>query len=278
MTGRAAGEPRHALAGRTVVLSGGVHGIGGALAAGLGAAGANVVLLTKPVRSAVTSELVRAVDAVQEGGGECLVLAADLRDEDAVVRAVTQAVGHFGGIDACLNNASALTFAGTEAISVEAFDLMLQVNIRGAFVLTRACLPALRRSANPHVLTVSPPLNLAPRWLGAHPPYTLSKYGMTILALGWAAEFAGAGIASNCLWPERTISTGNVVHLLGDDAARFARSPAVMADAAVAVLATPAALVTGQCLLDVDVLRSVGIADLGRYGGDGPETDLFVGG
>jgi NAD(P)-dependent dehydrogenase (short-subunit alcohol dehydrogenase family) len=261
-----------------VVLSGGVRGIGAALATALAAAGANVVLLVRPTRDAVTAELLNVVDTIGTGDGECLVLPADLRDEAAVVRAVAEATAHFGGVDACLNNASALTLAGTEEVPVEAFDLMLQVNIRGAFVLTRACLPALRRSGNPHVLTVAPPLNLAPRWLGAHPPYTLSKYGMTILALGWAEEFASLGIASNCLWPERTISTGNVVHLLGDDAARFARSPAVMADAAVAVLATPAPLVTGQCLLDVDVLRGVGIADLGRYGGGEPETDLFVGG
>ncbi len=271
-------EPRHALAGRTVVLSGGVHGIGAALATALGAAGANVVLLVRPTHRAVTPELLRVVDAIGSGDGECLVLPADLRDETAVVRAVGEAVARFGGVDACLNNASALTLAGTEEVPVESFDLMLQVNVRGAFLLTRACLPALRRSTNPHVLTVSPPLNLAPRWLGAHPPYTLSKYGMTILALGWAAEFSELGIASNCLWPERTISTGNVVHLLGDDAARFARSPAVMADAAVAVLATPAPVVTGECLLDVDVLRGIGISDLGRYGGEEPETDLFVGG
>ncbi len=271
-------EPRHSLAGRTVVLSGGVHGIGAALATALGAAGANVVLLVRPTREAVTPALLRVVDAIGRSDGECLVLPADLRDETAVVRAVAEAVARFGGVDACLNNASALTLAGTEDVPVASFDLMLQVNIRGTFVLTRACLPALRRSTNPHVLTVSPPLNLAPRWLGAHPPYTLSKYGMTILALGWAEEFAGFGIASNCLWPERTISTGNVVQLLGDDAARFARSPTVMADAAVAVLAAPAPLLTGQCLLDVDVLRGVGIADLGRYGGEEPETDLFVGG
>lgn len=260
------------------MLSGGVHGIGGALAVGLGEAGANVVLITKPTRSSVTPELVRVVDAVAAAGCECMVVAADIRDEVAVERAVAETVDRFGGIDICLNNASALSLAGTESVAVEAFDLMMQVNVRGTFVLTRACVPFLRASPNPHLLTISPPLNFAPRWLGGHPPYTVSKYGMTILALGWAAEFQGVGIASNCLWPERAISTGNVVHLLGDDAIRWARRPEVMADAACAILAAPSHEVTGRCLLDGDVLRAGGLADLDRYGGDDPQPDLFVGG
>lgn len=265
------------LRGRTVVLSGGVRGVGAAVAVGLGAAGADVVLLVRPSVGEPPPELAAAVAAVERGGGRCLVVPVDLREEDDVAAAVDAAIHRFGGIDACVNGASALSLAGTGEMPLETFDLLLQINLRGAFVLTRACLPALRASPNPHILTIAPPLNLAPRWLGAHPPYTVTKYAMTLLALGWAAELAADGVASNCLWPERTISTGNVVHLLGDDAARFARTPEVMADAACAVLAAPADQLTGRCLLDVEALRGIGVADLGRYGGDDPETDLFVG-
>ncbi|MCX6400698.1 MAG: SDR family oxidoreductase [Propionibacteriales bacterium] len=275
--GRAARE-QHALAGRTVVLSGGVQGVGGALAVGLGRAGANVVLLTRPARGAVTPDLLRVVDEVDASGGRSMVVAADVRDELAVARAVAEAAARFGGIDVCINNASALSLAGTEAVPVSSFDLMLQVNVRGAFVLTRVCLPYLRSSDNAHILTISPPINMAPRWLGDHPPYTLSKYGMTILALGWAAEFAGVPIASNCLWPERAISTGSAVSILGEDAERWSRRPEVMADAAVSVLSSPAHEMSGQCLLDADVLLGSGLTDLQGYGGENSQTDLFVGG
>lgn len=269
---------QHALAGRTVVLSGGVQGIGGALATGLGEAGANVVLLTRPSRGAVTPELLRTVDAIDVAGGHSMVVAADVRDEFAVAGAVAEAAAEFGGIDVCINNASALSLAGTESVPVSSFDLMLQVNLRGAFVLTRVCLPYLRSSDNAHILTISPPLNMAPRWLGGHPPYTVSKYGMTILALGWAAEFASVPIASNCLWPERAISTGSAVNLLGEDTERWSRRPEVMADAACAILAAPPHETTGQCLLDTDVLLGCGLTDLQHYGGEDPQPDLFVGG
>lgn len=246
------------LTGRTVVLSGGVNGIGGALAIGLGRAGANVVLLTRPARRGASPELGRVVDAVEAGGAECMVVEADVRDESALADAVDVAVARFGGIDACVNNASALSLAGTETVPLAAFDLMMQVNVRGTFALTRVCLAHLRKAANPHILTISPPLDLVPRWLGGHPPYALSKYGMTILALGWAVEFADAGVASNCLWPESTADSGGVLHLMSQDAAHQARSSLSMTEAALAVLASPSTQLTGRCLLDRDVLHGTG--------------------
>lgn len=193
-------------------------------------------------------------------------------------RAADVAVEQFGGIDVCINNASAIALDGTEDVSVKKLDLMLQINVRGTFLLTQACVPHLRRSANPHVLTLSLPLNLDSRWLGAHPAYTLSQYGMTLQSLGWAAEFADAGISSNCLWPETYIAMAAVANVVGgQEGLAAARSPEIVADAAAELLSRPAAEVTGQCFLDAEVLTGAGLHDLSGYGGgDSPRKDLFV--
>ena len=184
------------------------------------------------------------------------------------------AVAEFGGIDICINNASAISLASTESLSPRRFDLMQQVNVRGSWLLTRAALPYLRRAPNPHILTISPPINLAPVWLGAHPAYTVSKYGMTLLTLGWAAELAQVGIAANCLWPKTMIATAAVANVIGDDAAmRRARDPRIMADAAMSILARPSRQTTGECFVDEQVLRDVGVQDMAQYGG-GPNPDL----
>lgn len=256
---------RHDLTGRTVVLSGGAHGIGGSLAVGLGRAGANVVLVTRPRDRGPSLRTQQVRDAIETTGAQCRVVEADVRDEAALADAVDLAAGHFGGVDACVNNASALSLAGTETVPMAAFDLMMQVNVRGTFALTRLCLAYLRASPNPHILTISPPLDLVASRLGGHPPYALSKYGMTVMALGWAAEFADTGIASNCLWPERTTETGSVLHLMPEDATQPEPGGSAMTRAVVAVLASAAPAVTGRCLLDGEVLRSV--AELGRVGG-----------
>jgi citronellol/citronellal dehydrogenase len=202
----------------------------------------------------------------------------DVRNEEDVQRAVDAAVERFGGIDIVVNNASAIATDPTEKLSAKKFDLMMDINVRGTFLLTKAALPHLRQSPNAHVMTLAPPLNLSPHWLGAHPSYTLSKYGMTLLSLGWAAEYADAGIGFSCLWPQTYIATSAVTNLAdGDALVAASRSPAIMADAAVAVLTRPAAAANGKCFIDSDVLIESGVTDLSPYGGGAdPMWDIFV--
>ena len=267
------------LRGRTILMSGGSRGIGLAIATEAGRHGANVVILAKTDQPdpRLPGTVHTAVAEIEEAGGRALAVVGDVRIEEDVDRAVAAAVERFGGIDVVVNNASALNLTGTEELPVKRYDLMQQINSRGTFLLTRAALPHLRKSDRARVLTLSPPINLAPHWLGRYPAYTLSKYGMTLLTLGWAAEFAEDGIAANCLWPQTTIATAAVVNLLGGaEAASRSRSPQIMADAAVTVLGLPASR-TGETLIDVDVLAEAGITDLTPYGGgENPELDLFV--
>jgi NAD(P)-dependent dehydrogenase (short-subunit alcohol dehydrogenase family) len=261
-------------------MSGGSRGIGLAIAVAAARAGANIVLLAKTAEPnpALPGTIHSAVAEIQAVGGRALAVVGDVRNERDVDAAVDAAVGAFGGIDICINNASALALAQTEDLSLKRFDLMQQVSVRGSFVLTRACAPHLRRSDHAHILTISPPLNLSNKWLAPHLGYTVAKYGMTILGLGFAAEFAEDGIASNCLWPESTIATAGLVNLMGGlEAAERARTPQIMADAAVEILSRPASSATGCCFLDVELLRRAGTHDLRRYGGgDWPDVDLFV--
>jgi len=268
------------LAGRTMIMSGGSRGIG--LAIGIAAArrGANVVLLAKTdvPDPRLPGTIHTAAAEIEAAGGKALAVVGDVRDEDSVARAVEQAVERFGGIDICVNNASAIALASTEELPVKRFDLMTSIQLRGTYLLSRACLPHLRKGTNPHILSLSPPLNLDPRWLGQHPAYTLAKYGMSLLTLGWAAEYAGHGVAANCLWPETLIATAAVQNLLGGDTAmEKARTPEIVADAAVEILARPARECTGNTFLDVEVLREAGVTDLSQYGGTGTlEYDIFV--
>lgn len=270
------------LAGRTLMMSGGSRGIG--LAIGLAAAreGANVVLLAKTdvPDPRLPGTVHSAAAEIEAAGGHALAVVGDVRDEASVENAVARAVERFGGIDICVNNASALALDSTAELPVKRFDLMTQIQLRGTYLLTRACLPHLQEGTNPHILSLSPPLNLSPEWLGKHPAYTLAKYGMSLLTLGWAAEYAEAGIAANCLWPETLIATAAVQNLLGGDGAMDkARSPEIVADAAVEVLTSPSRELTGQALLDVEVLAAAGVTDLSAYGGSGElEYDIFVDG
>jgi NAD(P)-dependent dehydrogenase (short-subunit alcohol dehydrogenase family) len=266
------------LSDRTLVVSGGSRGIGLAIAIGAARQGANVVLLAKTgePHPKLPGTVHTAVADVEAAGGKAVAVVGDVRKEEDVARAVATAVEHFGGVDICVNNASAIATEPTEQLSAKKFDLMMDINVRGTFLLTKACLPHLRESANPHVLTLAPPLNMNPYWLGAHPSYTLSKYGMTLLSLGWAAEYRDAGIAFNCLWPETYIATSAVANI-GADALESARDPQIMADAAVEVLSRQARETTGRCFIDSDVLASAGVSDLSRYGGgDNPTLDIFV--
>lgn len=272
------------LADRTVVISGGSRGIG--LAIGIAAArhGANVVLLAKTdtPHPRLPGTVHTAAADVEAAGGKALAVVGDVRREEDVQRVVEAAVQRFGGIDVCVNNASAIAVEPTAALSAKKYDLMQEINLRGTFLLTKACVPHLQKSPNPHVLTISPPINMNPRWLGAHPAYTLSKYGMTLLSLGWAAEFAfqdgKAGIGVNCLWPETYIATAAVTNMTdGDRLAASSRSPEIMGDAAVEIVSRPARDATGDCHIDAEVLKSAGVADLSRYGGgEQPIPDLFL--
>jgi NAD(P)-dependent dehydrogenase (short-subunit alcohol dehydrogenase family) len=219
-----------------------------------------------------------AAAEIEAAGGHALAVVGDVRSEESVLEAVTRTAERFGGIDIVVNNASAIDLTGTEALKTKRFDLMQQIEVRGTWLLTKHAIAHLRRSANPHVLSLSPPLNLAPRWLGAHPAYTAAKYGMSILTLGWATEFAEAGIAANTLWPQTLIATAAVQNLLGGgEAMAKARTPAIVADAAMRILTSPSRELTGQSLIDVDVLRDAGVTDLSAYGGTGKlEYDVFL--
>ncbi|WP_430522734.1 SDR family oxidoreductase [Mycolicibacterium poriferae] len=274
---------------RTMVVSGGSRGIGLAIALGAARHGANVVLLAKTAEPhpKLPGTVHTAVAEVEAAGGKGVAVVGDVRNEDDVVRAVDTAVERFGGIDIVVNNASAIATEPTENLTAKKFDLMMDINVRGTFLLTKAALPHLRKSAArtqgasgiaAHVLTLAPPLNLNPHWLGAHPSYTLSKYGMTLLSLGWAAEYDGTGIAFSCLWPQTYIATSAVSNLAdGDDLVKASRRPDIMADAAVEIFDKPAAEANGQCYIDADVLTAAGMTDLSRYGGgDNPMWDIFV--
>jgi citronellol/citronellal dehydrogenase len=267
-------------ADRTLVVSGASRGIGLAIALGAARAGANIVLLAKTAapHPKLPGTVHTAAAEIETVGAKAVAVVGDVRREDDVQRAVDTAVAHFGGVDFCVNNASAIAVEPTEHLSAKKFDLMMQVNIRGTFLLTKACLPHLRKSSDAHVLTIAPPVNMNPHWLGAHPSYTLSKYGMTLLSLGWAAEYADTGIGFACLWPQTYIATAAVANS-GDREAmlRSSRSPQIMADAAVEVLSRRPTEINGQCYIDAEILLAAGVEDLSGYGGGPhPIRDIFV--
>ena len=266
--------------GRTIFISGGSRGIGLAIATACGAAGANVVIAAKTdePHPKLPGTIHTAADAIREAGGQALPVLCDIRDEDQVTRAVGEAVERFGGIDAVVNNASAISLTPTADTPLKRYDLMTGVNSRGTFVVTKACLPHLLESDRAHVLTLSPPLDLRTLWFKNHPPYSLAKYGMSLLSLGWAGEFAGK-IAVNCLWPRTTIDTAAVRNLLGGEKmASASRMPEIMGDAALAILKKPVDF-TGWFCLDDLVLAAEGVTDFDRYAvtpGAKLQPDFFV--
>jgi citronellol/citronellal dehydrogenase len=268
------------LTDRTMVVSGASRGIGLAIAVAAARRGANVVLLAKTAEPhpRLPGTVHTAVADIEAAGGKGLAVVGDVRNEEDVQRAVDTAVEHFGGVDICVNNASAIATEPTEKLTAKKFDLMMDINIRGTFLLTKAALPHLRESGDAHVLTLSPPMNMNPHWLGAHPSYTLSKYGMTLLSLGWAAEYAVAGIGFACLWPETYIATAAVANSPNFEAMLDrSRSPEIMGDAAAEIFSRPAAEVNGQCYIDSRLLTDSGVTDLSSYGGgDDPIIDIFV--
>jgi len=268
------------LAGKTILMSGGSRGIGLAIALRAARDGANIALLAKTdtPHPKLEGTVHTAAEQIRAAGGNALPIVGDVRDDDDITQAVLTTQGEFGGIDIVVNNASVIDLSGSLELSQKKYDLMQDVNVRGTFMLSRTAIPMLRDAENPHILSLSPPLNLSPKWLGAHTGYTLAKYGMTMATLGLAAEFAGDGIAANTLWPRTTIATAAVQFALGGDRMmRVSRTPEIYADAAYEIMTRPAREYTGQTLIVEDVLEEAGVTDFSGYAAvpGTPDDQLF---
>jgi len=267
---------------KTVFITGASRGIGKAIALKLAAEGANIVVAAKSTEEnpKLGGTIYSAAEEIEAAGGKALAVQTDIRFEEQVIAAVSQAVEKFGGIDIVINNASAIQLTDTEQTDTKRFDLIHSINVRGTFLVTKHCIPYLKKSANAHILTLSPPVNMQPQWLGAHVAYTISKFNMSMLALGWAEEFKAAGIASNSLWPRTTIATAAVKNLLGGQwLIDRSRTTAIIADAAYYILNKPSAICTGNNFVDEDVLRGEGITDFSKYSvvpGSDLQADLFL--
>lgn len=270
------------LQGKTFFITGASRGIGKAIALKLAADGANIVIVAKSVTEnpKLGGTIYSAAEEVQQAGGKALAIQCDIRDEEQILNAVQQTVAIFGGIDAVVNNASAISLGGTEQTESKRFDLMQAINVRGTFLVTKHCIPFLRKSTNAHILTLSPPLDMKPQWFAFSPAYTITKYSMSMLTLGWAAELKKDNIAANALWPVTTIATAAVQNILGGDMlVQRSRKPAILADTAHYILTQPATECTGHTFLDEEVLGKMGITDLDSYAvnpGGSLQKDLFV--
>ncbi len=254
--------------GRTFFISGASRGIGKAIALKLASEGANIIIAAKSVEEnpKLGGTIFSAAKEMEAAGGKAFPVACDIRDEAQIAAAVEKGTAQFGGIDGVINNASAISLSNTESTEGKRFDLMFDINVRGTFMVTKHCIPWLRKSTNAHILTMSPPIEWAPKWLAPHVAYTISKYNMSLLTLGWAAEFREPGIAANSLWPATTIATAAVRNLLGGEAlVQRSRKPEIIADAACFILSKPSVSCTGNLFIDEDVLRKEGIQDFSEY-------------
>jgi len=267
---------------RTVFITGASRGIGKSIALRLAREGANIVIAAKSVSEdpRLGGTIYSAAAEVEAAGGKALAVQVDIRQEEQIEAAVKQAVDRFGGIDVVINNASAIQLTPTEQTETKRFDLMQSINVRGTFLVVKHCIPYLKKGKNPHILTLSPPINLDPKWMGGHIAYTITKYSMSMLALGWAAELKGAGVASNALWPKTTIDTAAVRNLLGGEAlAKMSRTPDILADCVHIILSKTAAQCSGNTFVDEELLAAEGITDLEKYAvvpGAQLYKDLFV--
>jgi len=262
---------------KTLFITGASRGIGLAIALRAARDGANVAIAAKTAEPhpKLPGTIFDAAKAIEEAGGRALPLVCDIRFEDQVEQAVARAVETFGGIDICVNNASAISLTPIERTEMKRFDLMMGVNTRGTFVVSKACIPHLRRAENPHILMLSPPLDMQPKWFAGHVAYSIAKFGMSLCVLGLAEELKPDGIAVNALWPRTTIATAAIKNLLGgDEVVRMSRKPDILADAAHLVFNQPARTFTGNFLIDDSFLYEVGgITDFDRYRVD-PSADL----
>jgi citronellol/citronellal dehydrogenase len=256
------------LEGKTLFVTGASRGIGLAIALRAARDGANVAIAAKTAEAhpKLPGTIYTAAQEIEQAGGKALPLIVDVRDEANVLDAVAQTVAKFGGIDICVNNASAISLTGVEATDMKRYDLMNQINTRGTFLTSKACIPHLRRAANPHVLMLSPPLEMISRWFAGHVAYSIAKYGMSMCVLGMAAEYKEDGIAFNALWPRTGIATAAIrFALAGDEGMKQCRTPEIMADAAHAIFVKPAREFTGNFLIDDSLLYDEGVRDFDQY-------------
>lgn len=256
------------LAGKTIIMSGGSRGIGLAIALRAARDGANVAIMAKTAEPhpKLPGTIYTAAEEIEAAGGQALPILGDVRDDEVVTSAVAQTVEKFGGIDIVVNNASALNLAPSESISMKAYDLMQDINARGAFSLSKSAIGALKESDNPHILTLSPPITLEPKWFDqTTTAYTISKFSMSLVAIGLAAELRDHGIASNALWPRTTIDTAAIRNILGAELVARCRSAEIMADAAYEIVTKPSREVTGNCFIDDEVLAEAGVTDFSKY-------------
>lgn len=267
---------------KTVIITGASRGIGKAIGLKLAAAGANIVIASKSVEEnpKLGGTIFSAAAEMEKAGGKALAVQCDIRFEDQVENVVKQAVDTFGGIDILVNNASAINLSPTEQTEPKRFDLMYDINVRGTFMMSRACIPFLKKSTNAHILNLSPPVNMDLKWFQNHLAYTISKYDMTMIALGLSAELKKYNIAANSLWPKTTIATAAVNNLLGGEMLmKMSRTTDIVADAAYYILSKPASQCSGNSFIDETVLANEGITDLSGYSvvpGAQLYTDLFV--
>ena len=267
---------------RTAFISGGSRGIGKAIALKLASAGYNIAIAAKTAEPhpKLQGTIYTAAEEIEAAGGKALPLVVDIRSEELVANAIQKTVETFGGIDICVNNASAINLSKTEDLPMKRFDLMNSINVRGTFMVSKYCIPHLKKGNNPHILTLSPPLDLRPEWFGAHVAYTMSKFGMSMTVLGLAEELKSAGVGVNALWPQTTIATAAVKNLLGgNDLIQMSRKPRIMGDAAFAILNRDSRACTGNFFIDEAVLKEEGIKDFSSYAvnPDKPlAKDLFV--
>lgn len=267
---------------KTAFITGASRGIGRAIAIKLAQAGANVVIAAKSITedNRLGGTIFSVAEEINALGGKALPIQVDIRFEDQIESAIKQATYTFGGIDIVINNASAIQLTNTEQTEAKRFDLIHNINVRGCFLTTKACIPYLKKSENAHILNISPPLNLHPKWFSPHVAYTISKYNMSMLILGWAQEFKSYGIAANALWPKTTIATAAVKNILGGDILlKKSRIPAIVADAAYYIVSQPVANCSGNFFIDEDILRGNSINDFSIYAVDKSQPlqqDLFL--
>ena len=270
------------LKNRTLFITGGSRGIGLAIGKRAAQDGANVVIAAKTTKAhpKLPGTIHTAAKEIEEAGGKALAIQCDIRSEEQVVEAVGKGADHFGGIDICINNASAISLTPTLQTDMKRFDLMHQINTRGTFLVSKTCIPYLLKSDNPHILNLSAPLNMEEKWFAPHVAYTMAKFGMSMCVLGMAGEFREQGIAVNALWPRTPIATAAVQNLLGGaELARRSRKPEIMGDAAHVILTRPSREFTGNFCIDDEVLESAGVTDLSGYAVDSSvelAPDFFV--
>lgn len=270
-------------AGKTVFITGASRGIGKSIGLKLAAEGANIVIASKSVEEnpKLGGTIFSAAEEMKKAGGNALPIQCDIRFEDQVQAAIDLAVKEFGGIDILVNNASAISLQKSDALEPKRYDLMFDINVRGTFMVSRTCIPHLKKSGNAHILNLSPPLNMNLQWFKNHLAYTISKYNMTMIALGLSEELKEYGIACNTLWPKTTIATAAVQNLLGGDALiRMSRKPEILADAAFEIFKKPSTF-TGNSCIDENILQDAGITDLSGYSvveGAKLYPDLFIDG